>query len=225
MAIHETIQGLFTGDTAIFIVAIMTLIIMAIILFAILVGAIVFWFIWLNVKVVVIEPHGIQRWFFTRGRVRKDKDGSERLVLFRKGIRTPPPSNDKYILCKKTNLIVVVKHGDSYVPVRPIIFTKILDLEGNKVDINLVLRSEFQKRLIWINEKKRQNTKFENKGLWDKYGTAFTAIGMMVIVFLILVVTFQYQAEVSGAANAAADKLGDAMVRFAEVLKERGALG
>lgn len=225
MAITDSIGALFQGDQAVFFVAIMTLLVLAIILFACVVGAILFWFVYLNIKVVVIEPHGIQRWFFTRGRIKTDKEGSERLVLMRKGIKTSPPSNDKYILNKKTNLVIVVKHGDSYVPAKPLIFTKVLDVHGEKVNINVVLRSEFQKRLIWINEKKRQQVKFETKNFWDKYGASITAIGMLVIVFLILVVTFQYQAETSGAANAAADKIGDAMVRFAEVFKEKGALG
>ncbi len=113
-------------------VLIMTAWLLVLLFFIVVMGAFLFWFVYLNKKAILIETLGIQKWRTTRGRVRKDKDGIERLRLFRSKIDILPPADDNYILSGKTPLVILVKRGNNYLPVKPIIWLKAMDAFGKK---------------------------------------------------------------------------------------------
>lgn len=220
----QLVTNTFNTGPGIF-VMVMAIIAILIVIGFVLVGGVLFWFIYLNKKVIIVEDLGTLRLKFDRARLKTEKDGALRLKLFITKQSLIPPESDYWVLKRRTSTLFVLKYADMYVPIKPAILVQ--NSDGTLHKGAIAFKAEHQRRLIWLNEKKRQKEKFDPKGWWDKYGTAITILGTLAMCFLILIVTYQYQASTAASANAAADRLADALKIIGDIIKAKqsGALG
>lgn len=203
------IQGFSTSAVVIW----MTVILGVLIIGGAVMFTLWFYFIYFDKKIMVIEQLG-RRGFtvkFDRARLMKKKaeDGIRHLKMFWAKKEIQPPDMRVYGLNRRRPFLILSKCGEDY---------NAAGVTFNS-PANINLQTEFNRRLIWLNERKRIHEKFDPKGLWDKYGAAIVIVGTLVICFLIIVVSFQQQAEIVGASTAAADALRTSVDRLVDLMR------
>lgn len=203
------IVNVFTGTVMFWIMFFIFLIV----LFVIFGAAFYYWFFIYTIRVDVIEQVGSGGYKRKGDRARfirkRGEEGAPCIKLLMHNIITDPPNNDIYGWSRAARHLFLSKVGDDLIPA---------SVTWNS-PANLCFQNEYQKRLIWLNIKKRIDKKYDMSNWFQRNQMLISVLLILSMVFIILVVTFQYQSKIVSSSTAAADALRESIGGLKDLIR------
>lgn len=142
---------------------------------------------------------------------KKNDYGHSFLYLMKQKKELPPVSRKEYGLIRTLfgrNDCLMFYTVDDFKNLLPVRFSSVSETRI------LEVLDEWNASMLHLNEHKRQEQKFVEVSVWNKYAPFVLPIITLVICFVMVIITLKYVNDMSGTANGVASSLKEALVAY-----------